>query len=136
MMALLRLVQLVGLRLSNTKILLYFPNILFIESKMSEKLSKYRFAVQHHDEALDAYAEKINALADVNYKVHTIDIDQGVALMVLDVGNYEGVTNLKDVASIEVDDYLAQGWEIASASISTKFVRMVRRLTSKVNQDE
>jgi len=94
---------------------------------MSESLANYRFAVQHHDESLDAYAERLNALVDVSYKVHTIDIDRGVALMVLDVGNYDGVTNLKDVPSDEVDDYLVQGWTIASASISTKFVRMVKR---------
>jgi hypothetical protein len=34
---------------------------------------------------------------------------------------------LKDVAPEEVDRHLAEGWEIASTSISTKFVRMVLR---------
>jgi len=40
---------------------------------------------------------------------------------------YENVTNLKDVPPVEVDHHLAEGWDIASASISTKFVRMVKR---------
>jgi hypothetical protein len=39
--------------------------------------------------------------------------------MKLDAGSYEGVTTLKDVAPEEVDRHLAEGWEIASASIST-----------------
>ena len=40
---------------------------------------------------------------------------------------YENVTNLKDVPPEEVDSHITQGWEIASASISTKFVRMIKR---------
>ena len=42
-------------------------------------------------------------------------------------GGYENVTNLKDVPSEEVDSYIAKGWEIASTSISAKFIRMVKR---------
>jgi hypothetical protein len=49
------------------------------------------------------------------------------AVMKLDVGNYQDVEHLKDVDPLEVDAHIAKGWEITSTSISTKFIRMIRR---------
>ena len=84
---------------------------------------------------------KINSFAEDGYRVHSYTYatyyypDEGIlehkytALMYLDIGNYEGVTNLADITPQDVDLYLSQGWEIASTSISTKFVRMIKRAT-------
>ena len=74
----------------------------------------------------------LNAKANQGYKLHTVGHrhDQRLgyyAVMYLDKGNYEDVTNLADVSPSDVDQYLENGWEIASTSISTKFVRMIKR---------
>ena len=77
--------------------------------------------------------EKINKFEKLGYKLMDVKPYQGVGgscfiiTMCLDVGNYDGVTNIKDVPTDEADIYLSKGWEIASASISTKFVRMINR---------
>ena len=110
---------------------------------MTEKLQKY-FVIQKLIEDIDSTAFFETMLEDatkLGYKVHTFTTQfepgeyQGTgwrrytALMVLDVGNYEGVTNIADVPTNEAQRYLEAGWEIASASISTKFVRMIKRAT-------
>ena len=53
------------------------------------------------------------------------------AIVKLAEDSYEGVTNLRDVAPELVDECLRNNWRIASSSISTKFVRMVRYKTLK-----
>jgi hypothetical protein len=45
-----------------------------------------------------------------------------------DSESYADVTGLRDVALEDVDAHIVEGWEIASWSLSTKFVRMVKRL--------
>ena len=84
---------------------------------------------------------ELNSIIDVNewsekgYKLHSVDpwiSEYGHTngwhyVMYLDKGNYDNVTNLADVSPQDVDRYLANGWEIASTSISTKFVRMIKR---------
>ena len=74
----------------------------------------------------------LNSKARQGYKLHTVGWRQDqrlayYAIMYLDKGSYEDVTNLADVSPSDVDQYLANGWEIASTSISTKFVRMIKR---------
>ena len=88
----------------------------------------------------EVFEMKVNALSDAGYTMEAFAISPGysgqdvgesypsfTAVMKLDMSNYEGVTNLRDVFPEAVDDALAAGWEIASASISTKFVRMIKR---------
>ena len=108
---------------------------------MSEKLPKY-FVIQKLRDDIDSMTFFETMLSDAvkqGYKVHTFTTQyeegehQGtgytryIALMMLDVGNYDGVTNIADVPTSEAQRYLEAGWEIASASISTKFVRMIKR---------
>ena len=75
----------------------------------------------------------MNFLADIGYKqsgnivIMSSMNPQFWVSMHLDLGNYAGVTALQDVPPNQVTTYLTQGWEIASASISTKFVRMIQR---------
>ena len=92
------------------------------------KLPRYRTVPRcphwSNDHSLDGYLERINALSEVGYKVHTYTSEY--ALMEIK-DDYHGVTNLKDIPPNEVDDFIVNGWTIASASISTKFVRMVKR---------
>lgn len=74
----------------------------------------------------------LNTFAEEGYKLHSITPHEGIGrtnwriVMYLDVG-YKNVTNLADVKPQDVDLYLINGWEIASTSISTKFVRMILR---------
>ena len=101
---------------------------------MSEKQPKYVVLEASTREDLDT---KINAFAGDGYRVHSYNYteyyDNGTlcktytALMYLDIGNYEGVTNIADVPTADAQRYLDEGWEVASASISTKFVRMIKR---------
>lgn len=97
---------------------------------MSEPMPKYLI---FGAEDLDKLNKFINNRTKEGYKLQAIQPYQGIGgyvflvYMYLDVGNYEDVTNLKDVPPEEVDTHIMQGWEIASASISTKFVRMVKR---------
>lgn len=79
--------------------------------------------------------DQVNEYTELNYKLHSreqIINDYGHKcgwsyLMYLDTGNYDNVTNLADVSPQDVDLYLLNGWEIAATSISTKFVRMIKR---------
>ena len=97
---------------------------------MSERLDKYW--VIEATSTLRAN-EKISKFEKQGYKLLDVKPYNGIGgscfliTMYLDTGNYDGVTNLKDVSSVEVDTYLLDGWEIASASISTKFCRMIKR---------
>jgi len=110
---------------------------------LSEKLQKY-FIIQKLIEDIESTAffeTMLEDAAKLGYKVHTFTIQyeqsefpgigyrRYIALMVLDVGNYDGVTNIADVPTGDTQRYLDNGWEIASASISTKFVRMIKRAT-------
>lgn len=77
--------------------------------------------------------DQVNEYAELGYKLHTVingNVD-GVPyveyFMYLDKGAYEDVKHLADVTPQDVDTYLANGWEITSTSISTKFVRMIKR---------
>ena len=78
---------------------------------------------------------EVNEYAELGYKV--ISVEPWISeyghtagwhyVMKLEKGSYEDVTNLADVSPNDVDQYLENGWEIASTSISTKFVRMIKR---------
>ena len=96
-------------------------------------MPKYRIVWSSKEDDVE---QKMNALAEVGYILASFNYVAGDnqdlndvyhAVMKLDEGSYEGVTNLRDVSPELVDDALASGWEIASSSISTKFVRMIRR---------
>ena len=71
-----------------------------------------------------------NEYAEKGYRLHTYSemmIDGSWSqsfVMTLDL-KYEDVVNIADVPTQDAKLYLDQGWEIASASISTKFVRMI-----------
>lgn len=71
------------------------------------------------------FLDRVNTLTDLGYQLKSGSFDY--AWLYLPIEKYHDVTNLKDVPSDDVDSYLADGWEIASASISTKFIRMVKR---------
>lgn len=97
------------------------------------KLPKYRVI---HTENRDEFEMKLNTLADEGYilasfnPVHeptNMDETAFYAVVKIDEGNYENVIALKDVAPELVTDALSAGWEITSTSLSTKFVRMIRR---------
>ena len=91
-----------------------------------EKLPNYKTFIRNDE--LQLFKE-LNHKSKQGYKLHSVIPTGGgiLAIMYLDKGNYEDVTNLADVAPPDVDQYLANGWEIASTSISTKFVRMIKR---------
>ena len=102
---------------------------------MSEKLPKglilRRVGYLSLQEAINEHYEKGYKVRSVYPNFESYEVEKGssiwYAFIELDTGGYENVTNLKDVPSDEVDSHIVQGWEIASASISTKFVRMVKR---------
>lgn len=91
--------------------------------------TKPRYRIISGFEDVDKFETSVNALAESGYAVSLLNVDAGKlsAILKLDTGNYENVTNLKDVDPLEVDKHISEGWEIASCSISTKFVRMVKR---------
>ena len=99
---------------------------------MSEgKLSKYRVVAAATEYELQL---KLNALAEQGYILHqfTSQVEQEFktafyAVMKIDEGSYENVEALRDISPELVTDALAEGWSICSTSLSTKFVRMVRR---------
>lgn len=98
---------------------------------MSEaKLPKYRTVVTENAGELQ---EKMNALAELGYTFKQVVISDRdetpflIAVMTIQEGDYTGVKQLRDIAPELVTDALSSGWEIASASISTKFCRMVHR---------
>ena len=87
-----------------------------------------------------AIQEAMNEFVELGYEVRSLypnfdsslpnkmsDFEQVWYAFIELKGGYENVTNLKDVPSEEVDNYIAKGWEIASTSISAKFIRMVKR---------
>jgi len=98
---------------------------------MSDSLQKYLVLMRPGYLAIQ---EALNEFYKLGYKVkalypHPIPNDSPAwyAFIELDDTGYENVTNLKDVPPEEVDAHIVEGWQIASASISTKFVRMVKR---------
>ena len=109
---------------------------------MSEKQPQY---IMLEGSTREDIQTKINSFAEDGYRVHSYTYatyhypDEGIledkytALLYLDVGNYDGVTNIADVPTGDTQRYLDNGWEIASASISTKFVRMIKRATPETS---
>ena len=100
-----------------------------------EKLSKHLLlrrdgflSMQNAVNEFDALGYKVKGYYP-NFESSAVDGSGPIwyASLELDNGGYENVTNLRDVPPEEVDSHIIQGWEIASASISTKFVRMVKR---------
>jgi len=66
-----------------------------------ESQEKYRFIT--YGENLIDWFERINELANDGYRIHTSDIDQGVAALSLKTeGKYEGISNLRDVQTNEI----------------------------------
>lgn len=94
---------------------------------MAKELLKYRVVFRPGltdiNDPMNEYLEKINALADVGYRVYTFTYD--CSLLSLHSNKFEGVTNLKDVQPSEVDGYLLQGWEILDTY--SKIIRLVKR---------
>ena len=76
-------------------------------------------------DCLGEWEQKLSALEDAGYRL--VFVDGGRAFMEYRGNDYSNVTNLKDVPPNEVDQHIADGWEITSTSISTKFIRMVKR---------
>lgn len=74
---------------------------------------------------IEEWEQRIDALEGSGYRL--VFVDGNRAFMEYRGNDYSNVTNLKDVPPDEVDQYIADGWEITSTSISTKFIRMVKR---------
>jgi hypothetical protein len=85
-----------------------------------------------------SHINDVNEFTDLGYHLHSFQVNHiaypdgsseryETFIMVLGKPDYHDVTNLADVKPMDVDTYLARGWEIASTSISTKFVRMIKR---------
>jgi len=98
------------------------------------ELKKYRVVTESYTNDSSFFEEKINALAEVGYRVSqlaTVRPLEGwtdgeyIALMSLHSNKFEGITNLKEVHPSEVDEYLLQGWEILDTY--SKTIRLVRR---------
>lgn len=94
---------------------------------MEKEYAKYRVVYRpgmtDENDPMNEYLEKINALADMGYRVHTFTHDY--SLLSLHSNKFEGITNLKDVQPSEVDRYLLQGWEILDTY--SKIIRLVKR---------
>ena len=96
------------------------------------KLSKYRVVAAATEYELQL---KLNALSEQGYILHqfTSQVEQEFktafyAVMKLgDDNNYENVTNVRDISPELVDEAISLGWTPGSLSLSTKFVRMIRR---------
>ena len=105
---------------------------------MSEvkKLSKYRVVTAKDAEMFE---HRMNALADEGYTFKCMNVSDHedtpflIGVMVIGESDYSNVVSLRDVAPELVDDAIAGGFEIVSSSLSTKFVRMVRRKKIGVN---
>lgn len=98
------------------------------------ELTKPRYRVLQGFKDFEEFERRINIASDLGYTAVFAGTngEGGLwALMKIENGNYQDVTNLKDVEPTEVDGYIAEGWEITSTSISTKFIRMVKRKTSE-----
>lgn len=106
---------------------------------MEETLSKYRVVVWPESTidprpcsegrtSLRLFEDRLNNLAEFGYEIYQVR-DEFIVMQLKEPGanDYSNVTNLKDVPPAEVDQHIADGWEITSTSISTKFVRMVKR---------
>ena len=99
---------------------------------MSEgKLPKYRVVAAATEYELQL---KLNALAEQGYILHqfTSQVEQEFktafyAVMKLGENDYSNVVALRDVVPELVTEAIENNWEIVSTSLSTKFVRMVRR---------
>ena len=85
---------------------------------------KYLAVTKARGDGMGPWMWDINSLVDEGYRVHTIDLELGVALMSLSSAKYENITNLKDVPPHDVDSYLAKGWRVTESY--SKFVRMVK----------
>ena len=95
------------------------------------KLLKYRVVVAASPEE---FQEKLNLLSEEGYIIHdfhvTSFIDQPpdfYAVMKLGENDYSDVIQIKDVAPELATEAIANGLEPVSMSLSTKFIRMVRR---------
>ena len=99
---------------------------------MSEgKLSKYRVVAAATEYELQL---KLNALAEQGYILHqfTSQVEQEFktafyAVMKLGENDYSNVTQIKDIVPELADDAINSGWEPVSMSLSTKFIRFVKR---------
>ena len=93
---------------------------------MASTKAKYRIISGFSN--ADKFELNVNILAEQGYTVSHFSTENSTlsAIMKLDIG-YQDVVNLKDVDPLEVDKHISEGWEICSTSISTKFIRMIRR---------
>ena len=92
--------------------------------------SIYKTEIRSPTQTYQTWEAQLNKLYEVGYEIFPNGIqDDFIIIHLKELGqnDYSNVTNLKDVPPSEVDDYIADGWEITSTSISTKFVRMVKR---------
>jgi hypothetical protein len=95
------------------------------------KLLKYRVVAAATEYELQL---KLNALAEQGYILHdfTSQVEQEFktafyAVMKLGENDYSDVIQIKDVAPELATEAIANGLEPVSMSLSTKFIRMVRR---------
>ena len=95
------------------------------------KLLKYRVIAAYTEHELQV---KMNLLADEGYTLHqfTAHIEQEFktafyAVMKLGENDYSNVTQIKDIVPELADDAINSGWEPVSMSLSTKFIRFVKR---------
>lgn len=94
--------------------------------------TKPRYRVLQGFKDFEEFERRLNITSELGYTAVFAGNGEGGLWAVLKIenGNYQDVTNLKDVAPEEVDRHISEGWEIASCSISTKFVRMIWRRAS------
>lgn len=92
------------------------------------KLPKYRVVSAQTESTFEG---KINALAEKGYTfkafMESEDMHMLVAVMSIAENDYSNVIAIKDVSPELANDALSAGWEPVSMSLSTKFIRMVRR---------
>lgn len=97
---------------------------------MSE-LPKYRVVAAYTEHELQL---KLNALAEQGYTLHqfTSQVEQEFktafyAVMKTSDNDYSNVVQIKDIIPELADEAINSGWEPVSMSLSTKFIRFVKR---------
>lgn len=94
------------------------------------RLPKYR-VVSAKD--AEMFEHRMNALADEGYIFKSMNVSDHddtpflIGVMAFAEDSYEGVEALRDVAPELVTEALQNNWQICSTSLSTKFVRMIKR---------
>jgi len=96
------------------------------EPEQPQELSKYKIIYRPKGPADEIWEGPVNRFVQVGYKIHTVR-ENFVLMELASNGKYSDVINVKDVPTKEVREYIMKGWEVGSLSLSTRFVRMVKK---------